>query len=438
MKNKENKIELNEAAHPGMSAPVRKKLATSLLKDRKMTQAIKDPKEKEYMKNLSKFNATTYNPEVTRQTQNKTTPIAKKNTEAFEKNTNEPKGENMYKKNFIRMNENSTFKSRLIQENAYGMPGGDSMMNRMANDGKKNWKKYALGAGTGALGMAASHIMGDSDGGAGDLDTYKEAHEKGELGDTIINKIQGGMENLKSNNNMADFASKNSTSVANNTGQPTWSPGIDKLKTLTGESVPSTTITPESTPEVKGPPMTIGQEAKAEALQYSGNDKGNFDNVQSGWPWNKQASASMTDNDIQNAIGQKVSDNYDNRWDSYQDKMTGVNDALKEFNAGDGEMSISKLQELKKAMGDIPTAPTMNAGSITAANYGVEDNLQKKLNSDLQGSIQAAKNAGLHFLGDSNVADDVAYFAKLKAGGGIPEPLMPLYRDVMRKASQGY
>ncbi len=78
-----------------------------------------------------------------------------------------------------------TFKTRKLIEEA----GWDNL--------KNNWGKYATGAGLGALGTAAAHIMGDSDVGGGFLDDLKSANQEGHFWNTLMDKGQGGLENLK-------------------------------------------------------------------------------------------------------------------------------------------------------------------------------------------------------------------------------------------------
>jgi len=191
---------LQEAQHPGMSKNIRKKVAKKTLLDRKSIQKEKDPRMKNIMRNALVYNLTTYNPEVTRQSQNKTTEIAKKNNEKHAE-LGKSGNQGMAKKNYFRMNlkENSTLKGRLLQEDNFGQPSSGGIIDHLKN----NWKSYAGGAGALMLGQ---HLLDDDQGGAytwnHGLDAIKNIADHAKVGENPVDTtgaaehVQKAVENI--------------------------------------------------------------------------------------------------------------------------------------------------------------------------------------------------------------------------------------------------
>ncbi len=444
---------LNEAQHPGMSNNVRGKLAKILVNDKKAIQSETNPKKKEYLKNLAKFNATNYNPEHGRQTQNESTPVAKKNKDAYIKNSSNPKENNMYKKNYMRMNlkEDSdfSFKARLLQENYPGIPG-QSTTSGVEHHLKDNWKKYAGGAGLGALGMAASHVLGDSDVGEGHLDELKTASKDGQLWNTLLDKGQNAIGNLKTDDatsNQADFSVKSGSGssttdhMENKTGQAPWQPKFKTLNDISKAAADDKAAAAAATPEHTQ--AEIEMAAKAGSLPYAGEKEGTYspftgnERANHLFSWRNNPDASVTDTDVQDALANKVGSNYDKQWNTYQDTKQAQQEALDKFRSGTGDASAEDIKELKGAIAKTPTAPTMNANALTNVPRGLEDTVQTNLDSQLNDSINYAKANGFDFMLNGNTKDDLAAFAQMQAGRGIPEQLMPIYREVLRAANKG-
>ncbi len=341
-----------------------------------------------------------------------------------------------------------TFKNRLLQEETYGQPGG------FDNHMKKNWGKYATGAGLGALGMAASHILGGNEGGA--LDEFKDAHEQGNLWNTVMDKGQSGLEAMKGgggdDNNMADFAKKgspfsNQTSNDYNdsgdskiTNLPNFKPKFDKLNGIVDSADSSDSAAPTTT---QSAPTPTTADLKAAALPYAGAPEGSRmpffgedmpSHLKSTFFGN--ADPSVTPEDIEAQRQQMISDNYDKQYGAFTKSNDAAQAALKEFKQDSGDMTPEKIKEMNTILTGLKTAPEFTANNTAGMGRNAESVLEKTLTGNLDNSMTWAKNNGYPFMLNGNIRDDLAAFSAMQNKGGIPPQLMPIYREVMR-AAQG-
>ncbi len=437
---------LTEASRPDIkNVATRKKLANNLNQARKNIVNTKDTKTKEKLKNIAKYDATTYG--AGKQNENNSSVVSKKNNEQMNLNSKRPDLDLLSKKNFIRMNEGETmtFESRLLQEDAYNPGGG------FDNHMKKNWGKYATGAGLGALATGAAHVMGGTD----MLDDAKELYQNDELGNTVIDKVQGGLDYLKNDDNHANFASgHNSNDYSNGSGDfkngSVFKPKFDKLTDVvsgnssdssgsmnsadsgSASSGPMSAVTAAPAALTNDQRITLAnapfanKEGEGTRTPFFGPERANhlFD-------WKGDVNTTPNTDEMQAVKNQMISDNYDTRWNTYQDKKEALDAATEKMREGSGKISKEEMTALKNAMNANPgEAPTMDSAPSIS-----DKAIQGKLNADLENSVAYAKTHGLQNLLNGNTSDDLTLFNKLAAQpGGIPQELQPIYNEVMRKA----
>ncbi len=352
-----------------------------------------------------------------------------------------------------------TFESRFIEENEFGMP---SQGGGIGDHLKKNWGKYATGAGAGALGMAASHIMGGNDGGV--LDELQNAHEQGDLKDTILDKMQGGLGKLKSNDNMANFASDssghNSNDYSDGSGHNSndysdgsssssskfghWKPEFDKLSDITNGSDHATFATPAAAGNKAASTLNQLTSAKAAALPFAGAEEGNripffgdenADHLRSTFMNNPEAT--MDPKALDAAAGEKVAANYDKQYDTYAKKLAERNEAIERLRSSSGDLTPDENKEYQTVFNQTLNAPTATAGNVEAVqNDAFKNVVQGNLDKGMSDSMNWARSNGFDFMLNGNINDDLAAFSQMKAGQGIPPQLEPIYKEVLRAARQ--
>ncbi len=491
------KKEIQEASNPGMSQATRDAKARRLQQGRKEYLNEKNTSRKNYLKNTAKFDSSNYNPEVSRQTENKSTPIAEKNLTAFNHNSNNPKENNMYKKNFMRMNLKESsgvdFKNRLLEEEyQYQQDPSQSLGSRVKDNLKGNWKKYALGAGAGALGAT----LGDhfDIGGAGEFnDEMQKAAGEGNYGNTVIDKLQKGMEHLKTGTGEsvgtpAAAVASTPTAVAGTpdvASTPTAGPTedqktIEKLRgSLKGAQTDANfnrylrTNDIESKVDDQGILDSFGKDSDPQHNPYLQTSRKVWfgdDDVQT----SRMDPRDISNTSAQDARGAIINKDYNDWFDTNQAKTQQFNthsqslkDIIAKANA-DGSVNPSEQQQIIAAMQKAQgSKPDMVYGANDALS-GIKDELkqtppmsadkaqfQKELkgmeNMDNLGlikkgmsaqeltavdsSMDYARKNGMDFLFNNDVDSQLLHMNNMRNQGALPPQLFPIYNRLQHFAA---
>ncbi len=381
--------ELTEATHPGMSQKNRNKMAKNLKAERKEIKSTPPGTKKEYLKNLSKYNATTYNPEKSSQGSNKSTRIARKNNDALKKHNENPSEGKLSKKNFIKMNTNESetvsvsFQSRILQEDAYSMPGSGM-------SGGTDWKKYAKGAGLGAAALGAAHLMGGGDA----LDDARESFQGGTFINDTVDKAKNLFGGLKTG--VGDMTGSGSETV-----QPGGVHGQDVTK-------------------LKGALETGSGSGMTNLDKVNSLHHNKFRDTDAGFfPWQKSSSESMFGNATPNVTDQDIE----------QAELADIQKAQKAAMA-DGIMDQGEANRIQDMMGD-RTSQQWFGQSDTA------DRLDAARERETQLGLDTASKQGHNILLTNDTAGKEEFFNAMKQrAGGIPQQYMGLYKDHLREMAQ--
>ncbi len=288
----------------------------------------------------------------------------------------------------MNMNKNDTFRDRVIEE-TFGQHMQD------------NWGKYAAGAGAGAVGMAASHILGD-----GGLDDAREAYNTdGFRGvkDHLLDKMQSGMDTIKSDNSDSSTASRNED----------WKPNNNQLKNLVGDKSDGNFSIDDAS---SGKEMNNLDKINSMAFKHRDVDAGGY------MPWQGSRPEYST-----NMFGQADPNVTKDDIEKYE--LEQIQNTTKDA-MSDGRIDAGEAKNIQDMYND-RTSERWFTQSDAA------DNLEAQRAQETQLGLDTAEKYGHDVLISGDYEAREQFFNDIKQKmGGIPKEYMGLYKDHIRQMAQ--